>query len=323
MKAKALRVHRPGGPDAFLWEDVDVPAPGPGEALVRHTAVGVNFIDVYHRSGLYPMPLPLVPGSEAAGTVDAVGSGVTEVAPGDRVAYAGLAGAYTEARVVPAARLVKLPGDVDDRTAAAVMLKGMTAEYLLRRTHPVAPGETILFHAAAGGVGQIACQWAKKLGATVLGTVGSEAKAPLAKAAGCDHVIVTAREDFVARVKEITDGNGVRVVYDGVGRDTFEKSLDCLQVRGLMASFGQSSGPVPPIDPITLNRKGSLYLTRPALHHYTRTREELLASANALFDALRSGVRVEVRQTWPLKDGAEAHRALEGRRTTGSTLLLP
>lgn len=323
MKAKALRIHEHGGPEALRFEEVDVPAPAAGQALVRQSAIGVNFIDCYHRSGLYPLPLPAIVGSEGAGRVETVGPGVSEVAVGDRVAYAGVMGAYAEARVVDAGKLVKLPDEIDERKAAASMLKGMTAEYLLRRTYPVQRGDVILFHAAAGGVGSIACQWAKRLGATVIGTVGSDEKAVLARGAGCDHVIVTSREDFVARVKEITGGAGVRVAYDGVGKDTFEKSLDCIARRGMMVSFGQSSGPVPPVDVMTLNKKGGLYLTRPALHTYTHTRAELLESASALFAAIRSGVRVEARQTWSLKDGAEAHQALESRRTTGSSLLLP
>lgn len=320
---KALRIHEHGGPEVFRFEDVEAPTPAPGQAFVRQTAIGVNFIDCYHRSGLYPLPLPAIVGSEGAGRVEAVGAGVSEIAAGDRVAYAGVTGAYAEARVIDAGKLVKLPEEVDDRMAAASMLKGMTAEYLLRRTYAVQRGDVILFHAAAGGVGSIACQWAKRLGATVIGTVGSDQKAVRARESGCDHVIVTSREDFVARVKEITGGAGVRVVYDGVGKDTFEKSLDCLARRGMMVSFGQSSGPVPPLDVMTLNKKGGLFLTRPALHTYTHTRAELLESANALFAAIRSGVRVDARQTWALKDGAEAHRALESRRTSGSSLLLP
>lgn len=323
MKTQALRFHAPGGPEVLRLEEIEVEAPGPGQALVRHAAIGVNFIDCYHRSGLYPVPLPAIVGSEGAGHVDAVGPGVTEVAPGDRVAYAGVMGAYAEVRVIDAAKLVRLPDDIDEKTAAAAMLKGMTAEYLLRRTYPVRSGEAILFHAAAGGVGRIACQWAKRLGATVIGTVGSDEKVALAREAGCDHVIVTSREDIAARVREITAGAGVRVAYDGVGKDTFEASLDSLAPRGMLVTFGQSSGPIPPFDVLTLSKKGGLYLTRPTLHLYTRTRAELLESASALFDAIRSGVRVDARQTWPLRDAAEAHRALESRRTTGSSLLLP
>ena len=324
--SKAIRVERTGSPEALQWADVPVGQPGPGEALVRHTAIGVNFIDVYHRRGLYPLPsLPAVLGLEAAGVVEAVGSGATSVTPGDRVAYAGgPTGAYSEARVIPADRLVKLPDGIDDRRAAAMMLKGMTAEYLLRRTYAVKPGDTILVHAAAGGVGLIVCQWAKTLGATVIGTVGTKDKAELANTHGCDHVIVTGEEDFVARVREITGGEGVSVVYDSVGKDTFMRSLDCLRPRGLMVSFGQASGMVPPLDIAILSAKGSLFLTRPTLMTYTASREDLMASAAALFDAvLRGVVRIEVRQTYPLRDAARAHADLEARKTTGSTVLIP
>ena len=324
--SKAIRVERTGGPEALQWADVPVGQPGRGEALVRHTAIGVNFIDVYHRRGLYPLPsLPAVIGLEAAGRVEAVGPGVTEVVPGDRVAYAGgPTGAYSEARVIPSDRLVKLPDGIDDRRAAAMMLKGMTAEYLLRRTYAVKPGDAILVHAAAGGVGLIVCQWARTLGATVIGTVGTKDKAELANTHGCDHVIVTGEEDVVARVREITGGEGVSVVYDSVGKDTFMRSLDCLRPRGLMVSFGQASGMVPPLDMSILSAKGSLFLTRPTLMTYTASREDLVASAAALFDAvLRGAVRIEVRQTYPLQDAARAHADLEARRTTGSTVLLP
>lgn len=323
MKTHALRIHAPGSPDAFVFEEVEVPAPGPGEALVRHAAIGVNYLDTYHRSGLYALPMPAIVGSEAAGRVEAVGAGVTGVAVGDRVAYAGIVGAYAERRTIAAERLVKLPDHVDDRTAAAVLLKGMTAEYLLRRTHVVKGGETIVIHAAAGGVGQLAVQWAKRLGATVIGTVGSDAKAAKARALGADHVVVTSREDLAARVKELTGGRGAAVVYDGIGKDTFTASLDSLARRGLLVSFGQASGAIPPFDIRLLNQKGSVYVTRPSLNHYTETRDELLASAAALFDVLRDGVTVEISGTFPLRDGAEAHRALEARKTTGSTLLLP
>ncbi len=320
----AIRIHETGGPEVLRWDEVEVGRPGPGEARVRHTAIGLNFIDTYHRSGLYPLPLPAVPGSEGAGVVTDVGPGVTEVTPGDRVAYAGPVGAYAEERLVAAHRLVPLPPEVDDRTAAAAMLKGMTAQYLLRRTHRVEAGETILLHSAAGGVGLLAAQWAKSLGATVIGTVSTDEKASLAREAGCEHVVVTSREDFVARVKEITGGAGVRVVYDAVGRDTFEKSLDCLSPLGLMVSYGNASGPVPPVAPLLLSQKGSLFLTRPTLMTYTARREDLLASAANLFDVLRSGaVRVRIGATFPLREAAEAHVALEARRTTGSTVLLP
>ncbi len=324
--SKAICIERTGGPEVLQWADVPEGHPGPGEARVRHAAVGLNFIDVYHRRGVYPLPsLPAVPGLEAAGRVEAVGPGVTEVAVGDRVAYAGgPTGAYSEARVIPADRLVKLPDGIDDRRAAAMMLKGMTAEYLLRRTCPVTPGQTILFHAAAGGVGLIACQWARTLGATVIGTVGTKDKAELANTHGCDHVIVTSEEDFVARVREITRGEGVSVVYDAVGKDTFMRSLDCLRPRGLMVSFGQASGTVPPLDISILSAKGSLFLTRPTLMTYTASREDLVTSATALFDAvLRGVVRIEVRQTYPLRDAARAHADLEARKTTGSTVLIP
>jgi NADPH2:quinone reductase len=324
--SKAIRVERTGGPEVLQWADMPVGQPGPGEALVRHTAIGMNYIDVYHRRGLYPLPsLPAVIGLEAAGRVEAVGPGVTEVVPGDRVAYAGgPTGAYSEARVIPSDRLVKLPDGIDDRRAAAMMLKGMTAEYLLRRTYAVKPGDAMLVHAAAGGVGLIVCQWAKTLGATVIGTVGTKDKAELANAHGCDHVIVTGEEDVVARVREITGGEGVSVVYDSVGKDTFMRSLDCLRPRGLMVSFGQASGMVPPLDISILSAKGSLFLTRPTLMTYTASREDLMASAAALFDAvLRGVVRIEVRQTYPLRDAARAHADLEARKTTGSTVLIP
>lgn len=321
----AIRIHEPGGPDAMRWEDVTVPAPGEGEVHVRHAAVGLNYIDVYHRTGLYPMEAPFTLGMEAAGTVVDVGPGVTEFAPGDRVAYAGVPlGAYSQERVIPAHRLIKLPDSIDDRTAAAMMLQGMTAQYLLRQTYPVRAGETVLIHAAAGGVGLIACQWASHLGATVIGTVGSQEKAKLAKAHGCHHPILYQEEDFVARVKAITDGDGVPVVYDSVGRATFMGSLDCLQPRGMMVSFGQSSGTIAPLDVGVLSAKGSLFLTRPTLMHYTATREALLAAAADLFAVVASGaVRIEVRQTVPLADAAAAHQALEARETTGSTVLLP
>ena len=320
----AIRIHQTGGPEVLRWEEVEVGPPGPGEVRLRHTAIGLNFIDTYHRSGLYPLPLPAIPGSEGAGVVEEIGAGVSEVKPGDRVAYAGPVGAYAEERLVPAHRLVPLPEDVDDRVAAAAMLKGMTARYLLRRTHRVEAGETILLHSAAGGVGLIAAQWAKSLGATVIGTVSTEAKAVLARDAGCDHVVVTSRESFAARVKEITGGAGVRVVYDAVGKDTFEGSLDCLAPLGLMVSYGNASGPVAPISPLLLAQKGSLFLTRPTLMTYTARREDLLATAADLFAVLRTGaVKVRIDATYPLGEAAAAHTALEARRTTGSTVLLP
>lgn len=324
--AHAIRVHEHGGPEVLRWEAVQVGAPGPGELRVRHGAVGLNYIDVYHRTGLYPVPeLPFTPGLEAAGVVEAVGSGVTGFVAGDRVAYcSGPLGACCEVRVMPAERAVKLPADIDERTAAALMLKGLTAWYLLRRTWRVQRGDPILVHAAAGGVGLITCQWAKHLGATVIGTVSSDEKAALALAHGCDHPIVYTREDFVERVRELTGGAGVAVVYDSVGRDTFLRSLECLRPLGMLVSFGQSSGPVEPLDVGLLAAKGSLFLTRPSLFAYTARREDLDAGAAELFEVVRSGaVRVEINQSFPLAEAAAAHRALEARRTTGSTLLLP
>jgi len=325
LKTHAMVIDQYGGPEVLQWKEITVPVPGPGEVLVRQTAVGLNFIDVYHRMGLYPLPsLPGVIGSEAAGRVEAAGPGVTEVTAGDRVAYGGVVGAYSEARLIPAHRLVKIPDGIPDPQAAAIMLKGMTAEYLLRRSFPVKPGDTILFHAAAGGVGTIACQWAKRLGARVIGTVGNRKKAALAEAHGCDHVIVTGEEDFVVRVREITRGEGVSVVYDSVGKDTFLRSLDCLKPRGMIVSFGQSSGMVPPLDILLLSSKGSLFLTRPVLGHYTAKREELVACATALFEAvLHDGVKIEIGGTYALKEASKAHSDLESRRTTGSTVLVP
>ncbi len=322
----AIRVHEHGGPEVLRWEAVEVPAPGPGEVRIRHTAVGLNFIDVYYRTGLYPAPsLPFVPGAEGAGVVEETGPGVTEFKPGDRVAYAGTGlGSYAEERVIVADRLVKLPDGIDDTTAAAMMLKGMTAQYLLRRTFRVEAGNTILIHAAAGGVGKIVCQWAKHLGATVIGTVGSDEKAEQVRQLGADHVIVYSREDFVARTREITDGRGVDVVYDSVGKATFLKSLDCLRPLGMMVSFGQSSGKMDPIEVGLLAQKGCLFLTRPNLAAYTASREDLVATAQDLFDVVQSGkVRIDVGRSFALKDAAEAHRVLEARQTTGSTVLLP
>jgi NADPH:quinone reductase len=323
---RAIRIHHTGGPEVLRFEEVDPGRPGPGQALVRHSAIGVNFIDTYHRSGLYPLPsLPHGLGMEAAGRVEAVGDGVTEFGPGDRVAYAtGTPGAYAEARVVAAERLIRLPDGIDDRVAAAALLRGLTVEYLIRRTFRVERGMTVLFHAAAGGVGLIACQWLRHLGATVIGTVGSDEKAALAREHGCTHVIVYSRESVAARVREITGGLGVPVVYDSVGRATLDDSLGSLQRRGMLVSFGNASGPPPPIDPLTLLRKGSLFLTRPTLVDYAATRAELLAGAAAWFDVLqRRAVKVDVRQTWPLAEAAEAHRALESRRTSGSSILIP
>jgi NADPH2:quinone reductase len=322
---KAIRFHKTGGPEVLVYEDVPVGDPGPNQARVRHTAIGLNFIDTYHRGGLYPLPLPSGLGSEAAGVVEAVGPGVTWVKAGDRVGYAGgPPGSYSEVRIVPADRLVKVPEGISDQQVAAMMLKGMTAQYLIRRTFKVQPGQTVLFHAAAGGVGLIACQWLKALGATVIGTVGSDDKAKLAKAHGCDHAIVYTRENFVERVKEITGGTKVPVVYDSVGKDTWMGSLDCLQPLGLLVVFGNGSGPVPAFDLGLLAQKGSLFVTRPTLNTYTAKREDLEASANELFDVVKSGkVKIEIHQTYALKDAAQAHRDLEGRKTTGSTVLLP
>ncbi len=323
-KTRAIRIHAHGGPEVLRWEEIDLPDPAAGEVRVRQTALGLNYIDIYHRSGLYPVELPAVLGREAAGVVEALGPNVTGLREGERVAYALYPGSYSEARNVPADRLVPLPEGIDERTAAAMLLKGLTAHYLLRRTHRVEPGETILFHAAAGGVGLIACQWAKHLGATVIGTVGSQEKAALARAHGCDHPLLYEREDVVARVREITGGRGVPVVYDSVGQSTFEKSLDCLAPLGLLVSFGQSSGAVPPFDIGRLAQKGSLFLTRPTLQTYIARREDLLSAAQELFEVVQSGaVKVEIRQTYPLSDAARAHRDLEARKTSGSTLLLP
>jgi NADPH2:quinone reductase len=307
------------------WEEVAVGDPGPGEARVRHTAVGVNYIDTYHRSGLYKLPLPTGIGSEAAGVVEAVGSGVTGVKTGDRVAYClGPPGAYSEVRVLPAMRLVKLPDGISDRVAATLMLKGFTVQYLFRQTYRLKEGETILFQAAAGGVGLIACQWAKALGVRMIGTVGSDEKAALAKANGCAETIVYTRENFVERTKALTDGKGVPVVYDGVGKDTFPGSLDCLRPRGFFVSYGNASGPVPPLDILLLSGKGSLYVTRPTLVTFTTTREEIEAMAKDVFDLVLAGkIKSEPRQTFPLKDAAAAHRALESRGTTGATVLIP
>ncbi len=320
----AIRIYETGGPEKMRWEEVQAGTPGPGEVLVRNTAVGLNFIDTYHRTGLYPLPLPLTLGMEGAGVVKAVGPKVKEFKVGDRVAYANPIGSYADVCIRPAARLVKIPAGVDDKIAAAIMLKGMTAWYLIKRTYKVKKGDTILMHAAAGGVGQILCQWAKHLGATVIGTVGSDDKAALAKKAGCKHVIVTSREKFVARVKEITKGKGVPVVYDGVGKDTFMDSLDCLAPRGMLVSFGNASGAVTQFNPGVLAQKGSLYLTRPTLFNYTASREDLVQAARDLFAVVKSkAVKISINQTYPLREAAQAHRDLESRKTTGSTVLLP
>jgi NADPH2:quinone reductase len=320
----AVRIHEIGGPEVLRWEAIEVPDPGPGEALIRQTAAGLNFIDVYFRTGLYPAPsFPATIGNEGAGVVEAIGDGVTEVAVGDRVAYCMSLGSYAQRRVIASKQLVKIPDGIGDEQAAAVMLKGCTVQYLIRRTHAVQPGETVLFHAAAGGCGLIACQWLKHLGATVIGTVGTREKAELAKAHGCDHPIVYTEESFVDRVKELTGGKGVPVVYDSVGKDTFDDSLRCLQPRGLMVSFGNASGAVEPFKPAILAGRGSLFLTRPTLATYTATREELEETTAELFDVVgRGAVRIEVNQTYALENAAQAHRDLEARKTTGSTVLL-
>ena len=318
----AIRIHQTGGPDVLSWEEVEVGEPGPGQVRLRQQAAGLNFIDVYHRTGLYPQGLPFTPGVEGAGIIETVGADVTHVQPGDRVAYAGPIGGYAEERLLDADRVVKLPKAISSEQAAAMMLQGMTAQMLLRSVFPVAEGDTILIHAAAGGVGLIMCQWAAALGATVIGTVGTEDKAELARAHGCAHPIVYSKGDFVAEVLRITHGEKLPVVYDSVGRDTFMRSLDCLKVRGLMVSFGNASGPVEPFSPLLLSQKGSLYLTRPTLYHYIASRQQLEQSASELFEVVASGkVKVEIEQRFPLKDAAKAHRALEGRKTTGSTIL--
>jgi NADPH2:quinone reductase len=322
--SKGIIIRAHGGPEVMKWEEVSVGKPGPGQVRLRQTAVGLNFLDVYHRTGLYPTSLPTSIGSEAAGVIEEVGPDVTDLKAGQRVAYAGgPPGSYVEERIMPADRLVPLPEGIDDKVAASIMLQGMTTEYLLERTYPVRKGETILFHAAAGGVGLLAVQWAKALGVTVIGTVGSPAKAELARAHGADHVIDYSREDFVARVKEITDGKGVPVVYDSVGKDTFLKSLDCLQPRGLMVLFGASSGAVPDFNLSTLAGKGSLYVTRPTLATYTAKVDDLRHSAQRLFEMIQSGkVKPNIGQTYPLSEAARAHRDLEARKTTGSTVLI-
>ena len=320
----AIRLHAHGGPEVMKWEEVVVGAPGANEVRLKTTAVGLNFIDTYHRSGLYPIPLPSGLGLESAGIVEALGANVTDLKIGDRVACASAPiGAYSETRLMPADKLVKIPAGVSDQQAASMMLKGMTAQYLIRRTFRVKPGDTILMHAAAGGVGSIVCQWAKHLGATVIGTVGSEAKLALARSYGCDHVINYATEDFVARVAEITGGKKCNVVYDGVGKDTFLKSLDCARPLGTVVIFGNASGAVPPFDLGQLAVKGSLFVTRPMLASYTGTRDDLVATTNDLFDVVARGiVKIEINQTYALKDAGEAHRDLEARKTTGSTVLI-
>ena len=322
---KAIRIHKFGPPSVMKWEEVPVGRPGKGEVRLRHTAVGLNYIDIYHRSGVYKMPLPLALGMEGAGVVEATGRGVAHLKPGDRVAYAAAPlGSYAEERLMVADKLVKLPRDVPDKQAAAMMLQGLTAGYLLRGTYRVKPGDTILVHAAAGGVGLILCQWAKHLGATVIGTVGTRAKARLARAHGCHHPIVYTEKDFVAEVRRITKGAMLPVVYDSVGKDTYPASLDCLARHGLFVTFGNASGPVPPVPVGELNQRGSLYMTRPSLPDYTATRDELMRAARELFSVVRKGiVRIEVNQTYALKDAAKAHRDLAARKTTGSTVLIP
>ena len=322
---KAIRIHETGGPEVLRWEDVEVGAPGPGQVRLTHAAVGLNYIDTYQRSGLYSLQLPLTLGMEGAGVVEELGEGVSGLATGDRVAYATPPpGSYSEARLVAADRVVKLPDGIDDRTAAAMMLQGMTVQYLIRQTHRVAAGETVLLHAAAGGVGLIACQWLKHLGATVIGTVGSAEKAELARAHGCTHTINYRDEDFAERVKELTDGVGVPVVYDSIGKDTFEGSLACLAPLGLMVTFGNASGPVPAFELGRLGALGSLFITRPSLMTYAAKRADLEAMSQELFEVVLSGaVKIEINQTYPLAETAQAHRDLEARKTTGSTVLLP
>lgn len=322
--AKAIRFHKTGGPEVLQMDELQVGEPGAGQVRIRHTAIGVNFIDTYQRSGLYPMPLPQVAGNEGAGVVEAVGSGVTDLKAGDRVCYTGLVGAYCEQRLVPADRLVKLPEGISEATAASMLLKGLTVHYLIHTTYPVKAGETVLWHAAAGGVGLIACQWLKALGVTVIGTAGSDEKCALARAHGATHVINYSKENFVEKVKALTGGKGVPVVYDSVGKSTWEGTLDCLQPRGLIASFGNASGAVPPVNLGILSTKGSLYVTRPTLATHISTRADLVARANALFDIVKSGkVKIETTGTYKLADAAKCHTDLESRKTTGSVILVP
>jgi NADPH2:quinone reductase len=322
--AKAVRYHKQGGPEVLQLDEVPVGEPGPGQARVRHVAIGVNFVDTYQRSGLYPMQVPAVAGNEGAGVVEAVGPGVSNVRAGDRVTYTGLPGSYCDVRIVPADRLVKLPEAVSEEMAASMTLKGMTVQYLIHRTYAVKSGDTVLWHAAAGGVGTIACQWLKAIGATTIGTVGSEEKAALAKAHGCHHVINYNKENFVERVKSLTGGKGVPAVYDSVGKTTWDGSLDCLRPRGLMVSFGNASGPVPPVNLGILSQKGSLYVTRPTLATYIASRTDLEETARSLFDVVKSGsVKIETTKRYKLADAAQAHRDLEGRKTTGSIVLVP
>jgi NADPH2:quinone reductase len=322
--AKAVRYHKQGGPEVLQVDDVPVGDPGQGQVRIRHTAIGVNYVDTYQRSGLYPMQLPQVAGNEAAGVVEVVGAGVTDLKAGDRVAYTGLPGSYCEARVVPADRMVKLPQGISDEQAASMMLKGLTVHYLIHTTYPVKKGETVLWHAAAGGVGLIACQWLKALGVTTIATAGSDAKTALAKAHGAEHVINYSTENFVERVKAITGGKGVPVVYDGVGKATWEGTLDCLRPRGLIVSFGNASGPVAPVNLGILSAKGSLYVTRPTLATHIASRADLVARSNDLFEVVSSGkVKIETTARYKLADAQQAHRDLEGRKTTGSVILVP
>jgi NADPH2:quinone reductase len=322
--AKAIRYHKQGGPEVLQLDDVEVGEPGPGQARVRHTAIGVNFVDTYQRSGLYPMQLPAIAGNEGVGVVEAVGPGVKDLKNGDRVCYTGLPGSYCEVRIVPADRLVTIPEGISDEQVASMLLKGLTVHYLIFATYPVKKGDTVLWHAAAGGVGLIACQWLKALGVTTIGTAGSDEKTALAKAHGADHVINYSKENFVERVKEITGGKKVPVVYDGVGKMTWDGSLDCLRPRGLMASFGNASGPVPPVNLGILSTKGSLYVTRPTLATHIASREDLVSRSKDLFDIVKSGkVRIETTKKYKLADAAQAHRDLEGRKTTGSVVLIP
>lgn len=321
---KAVRIHETGGPDVMRYEDVDIGDPGAGEIKIRNSFIGLNYIDTYHRSGLYPVPLPATLGLEGAGIVIAVGEDVSEFREGDRVAYgAGPLGGYAEERLIPWHRAVKIPDAITEETAAAMMLQGMTTEYLLRRTYKVKAGDTVLFHAAAGGVGLVACQWLKQLGATVIGTVGSEEKAEIAKAHGCDHIIYYNHEDVAAKVRDITNGEGVPVVYDGVGKSTYEASLNSLAPRGVFASYGNASGSIDSISPGDLAAKGSLFFTRPSLMNYVASREDLLTSTNALFSAIEKGLEIKVNQRYTLSDIQQAHIDLEGRKTTGSTLIIP
>ena len=321
---KAIRFHKTGGPEVLQLDEVPVGEPGPGQARVRHTAIGVNFVDTYQRSGLYPMQLPQVAGNEGAGVVEAVGPNVTDLKKGDRVAYTGLPGSYCEARVVPADRLVKIPDGITDEQVASMMLKGMTVHYLIHSTYPAKRGDTVLWHAAAGGVGLIACQWLKTLGVTTIGTVGSEEKAKLAKDHGAEHVINYSKENFVERVGAITGGKKLPVVYDAVGKTTWDGSLDCLRPRGLMVSFGNASGPVPPVNLGILSTKGSLYVTRPTLATYVASRADLLERASSLFGVVKSGkVKIETTRRYKLAEAQQAHRDLEGRKTTGSIILVP